>query len=313
MKLEFNTPITDEEILYARRRFFAEAEFIELEPMAVFSFPTYWALTDGGINTIQNTEPYHNLVLRYLNTVALVCDSPSLDPAIKRNILTDHRNWIASLTDAKKESLRQFDNYKYWHPGLLSNDPMTVEGHLALFPNIAGSSDTPPIIWKYENPDSPDCLPGAVDIDTHDTIHVLLGRGALQIDEAFVIGFTMGGASNTLTDEQAAIFANAMANEYPPPYNVSAERIASYFIGVEAGRAYYQDTAIDLSKNDFTNYRDTPVGTLRQKFQIDIDWLADIYNKVEATMTPSTGRAAMRNRISQPRHVLTLNPRSTLG
>ena len=33
---------------------------------------------------------------------------------------------------------------------------------------------------------------GAVDLDMHDRIHILLGRGLLTADESFTIGFTMG-------------------------------------------------------------------------------------------------------------------------
>lgn len=33
---------------------------------------------------------------------------------------------------------------------------------------------------------------GAVDLDMHERIHILLGRGLLTADGAFTIGFTMG-------------------------------------------------------------------------------------------------------------------------
>ena len=54
--------------------------------------------------------------------------------------------------------------------------------------------DVPLIIKLTENPKyfTSKLFTGAVDLFTHDCIHVLLGRGVLPKDEAFVIGYTMG-------------------------------------------------------------------------------------------------------------------------
>ena len=56
--------------------------------------------------------------------------------------------------------------------------------------------DVPLIIKLVENPKykTSQIFSGAVDLFTHDCIHVLLGRGLLPKDEAFVIGYTMGSA-----------------------------------------------------------------------------------------------------------------------
>ncbi|MDE0009008.1 MAG: hypothetical protein OXS50_12090, partial [Gammaproteobacteria bacterium] len=52
----------------------------------------------------------------------------------------------------------------------------------------------PLIVQLVENPkyDLPgvELFDGAADLDTHDNIHILLGRGLLPKDEAFVLGFT---------------------------------------------------------------------------------------------------------------------------
>ena len=54
--------------------------------------------------------------------------------------------------------------------------------------------DVPLIIKLTENPKyfTSKLFTGAVDLFTHDCIHVVLGRGLLPKDEAFVIGYTMG-------------------------------------------------------------------------------------------------------------------------
>ena len=56
--------------------------------------------------------------------------------------------------------------------------------------------DVPLVIKLTENPKyiSSKLFTGAVDLFSHDCIHVLLGRGLLTKDEAFVIGYTMGSA-----------------------------------------------------------------------------------------------------------------------
>ena len=55
--------------------------------------------------------------------------------------------------------------------------------------------DIPFIIKLVENPKyDVGLFAGYVDLFTHDCIHVLLGRGLLIKDEAFVIGYTMGSS-----------------------------------------------------------------------------------------------------------------------
>ncbi len=66
--------------------------------------------------------------------------------------------------------------------------------------------DVPLIIQLIENPkfDLPglDIFHGATNLETHDYIHILLGRGVLIKDEAFVLGFTMGSSNRVNTTEE---------------------------------------------------------------------------------------------------------------
>ncbi len=307
MRNAFDIQPTEEELLFAKRRFLQGLHFIHEQPFAVYSFSTYWNLTNGGVRSIQHAEFLTDLCQQHHDNAVLL-GRPQDNPDLWAEAVSRNRRFVQDLSELQKQELTQFDNYKFWHPALLENDPMSIDSYLQLFPNIAGATDTPAIIWKYENPESPDCLPGAVDIDTHDAIHTLLGRGALQIDEAFVIGFTMGGASNELTDDQVTIFMNALMNEYPKPYNVTPDNIASYLIGVQAGREYFGQTGIDLSKTDFKDQRHKPVGQLRAEFGIDLDKLIEIY-RIEANFTQN-GRANERNQVRKP---VGFNPRKAFG
>ena len=60
--------------------------------------------------------------------------------------------------------------------------------------DLLSQDSVPLIIRLVENPNykTSKIFTGAVDLVTHDCIHLLLERGVQLKDEAFVIGFTMG-------------------------------------------------------------------------------------------------------------------------
>ncbi|MEM6941009.1 MAG: hypothetical protein AAF943_08450 [Pseudomonadota bacterium] len=116
-----------------------------------------------------------------------------------------------------------------WSPGL-DTDQMTLAEVLATMP-AANADEVPEIIRKYENPESPDALPGAISLARHDCIHVLLGRGLHVQDEAFIIGATMGAASD-ITDEVVDFFIRVSTQEYPKHWRFEEAHIASYRLGV---------------------------------------------------------------------------------
>ena len=122
-----------------------------------------------------------------------------------------------------------------------------------------------------------------------------------------------GGASEELTQADIAVFIKAITTEYPKPYNIDPKYVPSYLIGVAAGKEHFRQTGIDLSKVDFTPYRDIPLYKVRSKFKIDENLLSEIYNKLEAEMVPYT-KSLQRNRgFINPDQILGSNPRSSLG
>ena len=120
-------------------------------------------------------------------------------------------------------------NWDEWNPGL-DTDDMTLAEVLATLP-AAEAQDVPEIIRKYENPESPDALPGAIGLARHDCIHVLLGRGLHVQDEAFVIGATMGAASD-ITGEIVDFFIKVSTTEYPKHWRFEDAHIPSFRLGV---------------------------------------------------------------------------------
>ncbi|MEL6523524.1 MAG: hypothetical protein AAFQ66_21295 [Pseudomonadota bacterium] len=120
-------------------------------------------------------------------------------------------------------------NWDEWNPGL-DTDDMALSEVLATLP-AAAAEDVPEIIRRYENPESPDALPGAISLPRHDCIHVLLGRGLHVQDEAFIIGATMGAASD-ITGEIVEFFIKVSTTEYPKHWRFQQEHIPSFRLGV---------------------------------------------------------------------------------
>ena len=79
--------------------------------------------------------------------------------------------------------------------------------------------EVPLIIKLVENPNykTSQIFSGAVDLFTHDCIHVLLSRGLLPKDEAFVIGYTMGSARK-MTRWRRNLFMFCCKYLYPEGY-----------------------------------------------------------------------------------------------
>lgn len=124
---------------------------------------------------------------------------------------------------------RKLLKWNEWSPGL-DTDDMRVSEVLATMPR-SDPDDVPDIVRKYENPASPDRLPGAISLDRHDCLHIILGRGLHVQDEAFIIGVTMGAASD-ITAEIVEQFVRISTTEYPEAWRFLPEHIASYRLGV---------------------------------------------------------------------------------
>ena len=94
----------------------------------------------------------------------------------------------------REETEREAELAADWHHPLSkgANKLYTVLEGMQEFK--LAQEDVPLIIKLTENPKyfTSKLFTGAVDLFTHDCIHVILGRGLLPKDEAFVIGYTMG-------------------------------------------------------------------------------------------------------------------------
>lgn len=118
-----------------------------------------------------------------------------------------------------------------WNPGLDDEiAKLTLAEVLATMP-AASAEDVPEIIQRYENPNSPYALPGAISLPRHDCVHCLLGRGLTVSDESFIIGVTMGAASD-MTDAAAAEFIRVSTELYPEHWRFQEADINAYRLGL---------------------------------------------------------------------------------
>jgi hypothetical protein len=172
-------------------------------------------------------------------------------------------------------------SWRDWFPGL-DNDDRTLREVLAELP-AAPPTAIPWVVRLFENPRGWLRLHGAVDLADHDMIHVLLGRGLLAQDEAFVIGYTMGSTKKVSWVERL-VFKAVVSGVYPKPYRIPWPTLAAYDLGLEAGR---RSAAANLHLALGPQWLDRPLGEARRALGIDTAALRESYAR-ERVMLPET-------------------------
>lgn len=173
-----------------------------------------------------------------------------------------------------------------WSPPF-DDGERTLREVLASMPGDPADS-IPWFVKLLENPASPIALPGAVDLFSHDCIHVLLGRGLGPADEAFVIGFTMGSSGQLFT-WQAQLFRWCSAHLYRGRYRFSARDRAVFDLGVWLGR---ETGARPLDAIDFRPLLPLPLAEARRQLGIRFEVLCrgyELERQLWSATTASTG------------------------
>jgi hypothetical protein len=176
-----------------------------------------------------------------------------------------------------------------WTPGF-DNDERSLASVYRDMPRDPASS-IPWYVWLLENPNSPCALSGSVDLFGHDCIHIVLGRGLLQQDEAFVLGFTMG--SSRCPRWQAKLFLWCARHVYRGAFRFSPADCDVY---EQARRAAQQCRTAPLQDIDFRSWLERPLGELRNALGIDTVWLRAVYAR-------ETRRDVSRNEQRTQTHV----------
>ncbi len=124
---------------------------------------------------------------------------------------------------------------------------------------------------------------GGVDLRAHDYIHILLGRGLLPKDEAFVIGFTMG-STNRLHSMNEDAFAYIAKHHYPNAYRMDDE---SREVFLDASKLGFISDCLPLDQIDFSPFLDLTVDEVRKRINLRPDLLEAYYRDVEQVRFPN--------------------------
>lgn len=187
-----------------------------------------------------------------------------------------------------------------WYPGLETDD-LTVGAVLDTLPGLS-SEDIPAIIRAFESPTSPLKLPGACTLEQHDVLHVLLGRGLVDQDEAFVLGFSAAAdpafSSNDIQRYKLAF------SLYPEPYCIRGCDLVAFDLGVETAR---QMPLQGLASLDEQRVRGRRVADVRREFGIDKTILYAAYAE-ERRRIPHTPWSNRLPKSSQSTQVVLQSP-----
>ena len=171
-------------------------------------------------------------------------------------------------------------HWREWHPGL-DNGDHALGAVLATLPGFPADA-VPVLVRLFENPASPIALAGACTLAQHDAVHVLVGRGLVDQDEAFVIGFTAGAASD-LTQAMVEAYRVALSS-YAEPYRIVGRDLLAFDLGIQAGRVA---AGRDLHAIDVDAYADQRLDAVREALGIDVEVLRGFY-RLEQRIIPGT-------------------------
>lgn len=219
----------------------------------------------GSIGALKRAEAESSL-LDHFNRIAsaaavVATNTPTENSALQ---MFDTSAWLYDANGQRRDSFTKTDSWLAWYPGL-DNDTATVGELLTTLPKVPESA-IPWLIRFFENPESWFRFRGAIDLADHDVLHVLLGRGLQDQDEAFVLGFAMGTAKK-VSRFQYYVFKWVMIHLYPEPYRIPSFLLPAFDIGLRCG---IQTGRKNLYREPLNQLKDLTVKEARIQCGIDI-------------------------------------------
>ena len=208
-----------------------------------------------------------SLILEQLNQVASAAVVTAVNHRRPDSILSlfDTSVWLFDQHGRRRDSYTDTDLWLAWYPGI-ENDDLTVDEVIQSMP-ASPPAKIPWIVRLFENPSSWLRFRGAIDLEDHDILHVLLGRGLQDQDEAFVLGFAMGTAKRVSKAEQW-IFKFVLAHLYPEPYRIPRYLQAAFDLGIACGK---ETGAKNLYREKMGRWRQLSLGEARVQAGIDMN------------------------------------------
>ena len=177
--------------------------------------------------------------------------------------------------------------WREWHVPLSRADVPLDQAYGSLRAIGLNQREVPLIVQLVENPryDLPgiEIFSGATNLRHHDLLHILLGRGLLPKDEAFVLGFTMG-SSNRVGEVEERLFTLIARYLYPKQYRFDEEDAAVYKDAVRLGHI---SDCQSLAEVKLDTMLARPLGRIRASIGLEEDLLRAYY-AIEARRYPSS-------------------------
>ena len=163
---------------------------------------------------------------------------------------------------------------------------MTLREGLRRLMEIGNSQEEVPLIVRLmENPafDMPplSMFRGRVNLEQHDCIHLLLGRGTTLMDEAFTIGFTMG-STKRMSTSATDLFAAVAERIYPKAYRFPLPAVRVFRDAVHLASI---SNCRRLDAVDFKALMDLPLREIRERLGVEEELLTAYY-RIEAARNP---------------------------
>jgi hypothetical protein len=174
-----------------------------------------------------------------------------------------------------------------WHLPLARDQITLAQARDSLEQVGAEPGKIPPMVQLVENPrysvPGLELFHGRVELEQHDAIHILLGRGLHNKDEGFTIGFTMGSSRKVSTIEEE-LFVSIATNLYPSPYRLNKEDIEVFRDGLRLAYIMKCKSLENIIFNEYSHFR---LCDLRTALNINTDLLR-IYYALEKERYPDS-------------------------
>lgn len=188
-----------------------------------------------------------------------------------------HKEFLLKQEDEAAEKAKK------WHCHLFSNGKKLKTALAEMEDWRLDAGDVPLLIRLTENPNYDiGIFPGAVDLFTHDCIHILLGRGILPKDEAFVIGFTMG-STKKMNWFRTKLFLFISRWLYPEGYKFYPDERRIFELALIAG----SKCPYDLTKINFKKLLNKSMTSIRREIKVDTKFIKILY-LLEKKMCPNS-------------------------
>ena len=191
-----------------------------------------------------------------------------------------------TATNVQTEPTADTGNWRDWSPGL-DNGERTLQSVFDGMPS-ANADEIDQMVRLLENPASPYTVPSISRLRHNDCIRILLGRGLLNQDEAFVLGYAMGTARDHLDEEPVQLFRHAARLLNKTPYRMTDNDLTAFDLAFEFGnRSEYRN----ICGFDFDGAMELNTGDVRDMLDIDVKALKAVFRK-NACCFPATKPAS---------------------